>query len=264
MVIDPTVPGGQAGTSSMIRNYLGFPRGVSGSELTNRAVEQAWLFGAEFLLAEQVVGIETERAPASIHAVQWRDGRGAGRGASPPVSAGAGWGAVSGRRCSGPGCSTVRPAPRPPRCMASDVVVIGGGNSAGQAAVHLAKHAAQVRIVVRRDASHRHDVRLSHPGDRHHAEHHRAHRTAKSSMAADRVAWSGCRSEPRPGVADLPRAAVFVMIGAEPRTEWLPSAIQRDPHGYLLTGNDVTLDRLAAEPADDVRGDFGAGCVRGR
>ena len=72
VVIDPTVPGGQAGTSSMIRNYLGFPRGLSGSELTNRAVEQAWLFGAEFILAESVVSLEPRASVASADLEQRR------------------------------------------------------------------------------------------------------------------------------------------------------------------------------------------------
>ena len=240
VVIDPTVPGGQAGTSSMIRNYLGFPRGVSGSDLTNRAVEQAWLFGAEFVLAEHVVSIEPDRqshrltltSGAAIAAstvviasgVSWR------RLAVPPLEALLGAGVFYG--AAGSEAAALR---------GRDVVVIGGGNSAGQAAVHLAKHAAHVTIVVRRDAltTTMSDYLIQEIAST-------ANITVRTNSevvdggGSSRLEWVSVASPT--GVTDLLVAAVFVMIGAEPRTDWLPAAIQRDPRGYLLTGNDVTLD----------------------
>ena len=150
-VVDPSVPGGQAGTSSMIRNYLGFPRGVSGAELTNRALEQAWLFGAEFFLAQQAVSLAgdgndrritlasgstiTARAVVLATGVRWR------RLGVPAlehlVGAGVFYGAAGSEAAALSG---------------SELLVVGGGNSAGQAAVHLAKWAARVTMVVRRSS----------------------------------------------------------------------------------------------------------------
>ena len=148
MIIDPSVPGGQAGTSSRIRNYLGFPRGLSGSDLTNRATEQAWLFGAEFLLARHVERLQrsedgyvmalsdgtdvSARAVVLATGVEWR------RLATPSVEAFLGAGVFYG--AAGTEADALQGEP---------VFVIGGGNSAGQAAVHLARHAKSVTILIR-------------------------------------------------------------------------------------------------------------------
>src|SRR5262245_34013894 len=147
LVLEPDLPGGQAGTSSLIRNYLGFPHGLSGDDLSNRAVEQAWLFGANIVLrradgltargAERVVhladgGQVTARAVIIAAGVTWR------RLGVPALEALVGAGVFYGA------------AGAEARAMAGrDVYVIGGGNSAGQAALHLARYAASVTMVVR-------------------------------------------------------------------------------------------------------------------
>lgn len=238
VVVDPTVPGGQAGTSSLIRNYLGFPRGVSGSELTNRAFEQAWLFGAEFLLAEQVVEIGVEgtwrrltlgsgatvlaRAVVIASGVSWR------RLAVPSLEALLGAGVFYGAAAS-----------EAAALHGQDVVVVGGGNSAGQAAVHLAKHAARVTMIVRRDAlaATMSDYLVQEitgtPNIRLRTTSH-----VVNGGGAGHLEWITIQTgEHQETIAT---AALFVMIGAQPRTEWLADLVQRDPSGYLLTGSDVT------------------------
>ncbi len=148
-VVDPSVPGGQAGSSSMIRNYLGFPRGVSGTDLTNRAVEQAWLLGTEFFLAEEVAELTpiddgfalttgdgdqiTARCVVLACGVSWR------RLEVPALEALVGAGVFYGAAGS-----------EADALADGEVYVIGGGNSAGQAAIHLAKRARRVSVVIRR------------------------------------------------------------------------------------------------------------------
>ena len=238
VIVDPTVPGGQAGTSSMIRNYLGFPRGLSGSELTNRAVEQAWLFGAEFLLAERVVAIGTEdgqhrltlssgatllaRAVVIAAGVRWR------RLGVPSLEALLGAGVFYGAAAS-----------EAADLHDQDVIVVGGGNSAGQAAVHLARHAARVTIVVRRDglAATMSDYLVQEIAGTPNIS-LRTKSQVVGGGGEGRLEWvtveSGARRE------TVPAAALFVMIGAEPRTDLLAGTVQRDPSGYLLAGSDVT------------------------
>jgi thioredoxin reductase (NADPH) len=248
--VDPSVPGGQAGTSSMIRNYLGFPRGVSGAELTNRALEQAWLFGAEFLLAQQAVRLEangssrriTLAGGASISAravvlatgVAWR------RLGVPSieglVGAGVFYGAAGSEAAALPG---------------KQVLVIGGGNSAGQAAVHLAKWAAQVTIVVRHASltATMSDYLIREIGS-----------TANITVVGDsevvegggsgHLEWVTLRARRSGTLTTVPTAALFVMIGAEPSTDWLSGTLERDGHGYLRTGTQIPAHRwnLARPP----------------
>ena len=238
VIVDPTVPGGQAGTSSMIRNYLGFPRGLSGSELTNRAVEQAWLFGAEFLLAERVVAIRTEdrqhrltlssgatllaRAVVIASGVSWR------RLGVPSLEALLGAGVFYGAAAS-----------ESAALHDQDVIVVGGGNSAGQAAVHLAKHVARVIIVVRRDglAATMSDYLVQEIAGTPNIS-LRTKSQVVDGGGEGRLEWvtidSGARRE------TVSAEALFVMIGAEPRTDWLAGTVRRDPSGYLLAGSDVT------------------------
>ena len=237
VIVDPTVPGGQAGTSSMIRNYLGFPRGLSGSELTNRAVEQAWLFGAEFLLAEQVVRIESEDHP---HRLTLSSGATV-LSRAVVLATGASWrrlGVPSLEALLGAGVYYGAAASEAPALHDQDVVVVGGGNSAGQAAVHLAKHGARVRIVVRREGLA--DTMSDYLVKEIAATPNIILRT-KSQVVDGRGAGrlESIIIESDRGRETWSTAALFVMIGAEPRTAWLPGSVQRDPSGYVLTGNDV-------------------------
>ena len=246
VMVEPELPGGQAGTSSLIRNYLGFPHGLSGGSLTNRAIEQAWLFGASITLGradgltaqgpERLVrlaggGQVAARAVVIATGVTWR------RLGVPAVEALVGAGVFYGAA----GAEAHAMAGR-------DVYVIGAGNSAGQAALHLARYAASVTMVVRGPGlsatmSNYLITEIS--------------KTANISVRAGTEVAGGqgvCNletltlREPGSGATEtVPAAALFVMIGAEPRTGWLDGRVQRDGQGFILTGRD--LDQAGSDPA---------------
>ncbi|MDP1804567.1 MAG: FAD-dependent oxidoreductase [Acidimicrobiales bacterium] len=231
VLLDREGIGGQAGTSSLIRNYLGFPRGVGGAELASRAFEQAWLFGARPYLVRPAEGVRpgpdgftvavsggpavTARSVVIATGVSYR------RLGIPSLEALVGAGVYYGAAVSEAQALAGR-----------RVCVVGGGNSAGQAAVHLAKFAAQVTILVRSaslaasmssyligeiEADPRIDIRYG-------AElaGGRGEGQLEAVTVVDRAGGE---------VADLPVAALFVLIGAEPRTGWLPPEIERDDWG---------------------------------
>ena len=262
-VVDPTVPGGQAGSSSMIRNYLGFPRGVSGTDLTNRAVEQAWLLGTEFLLAEEVAELTpidervrlttgdgdriTARCVVLACGVSWR------RLEVPDLEALVGAGVFYGAAGS-----------EADALADGEVYVIGGGNSAGQAAIHLARRARRVSVVIRRAGL---TETMSSYLIRQLEAMHNIVVLAESDVVGgsgeDRLEQVAVRDRRNGEITTLPADGLFVMIGGEPRTEWLRGRVARDAKGYLLTGNDVaaaggwTLDRaplfLRNQPARSLR-----------
>jgi thioredoxin reductase (NADPH) len=243
VLLEPSVPGGQAGASSMIRNYLGFPRGVSGAELTNRALEQAWLFGAELLLAREAVSLVADgdtrvvttdigdvvRARAVVIAtgVAWR------RMQVPALEALVGSGVFYGAATAEADVMTGR-----------RVYVVGGGNSAGQAAVYLARAAEQVTIVIRRPslAETMSDYLIreieAHPGIA-----VRPDTEIVDGGGGGRLEHLVLRSVPTGEEFTVPADALFVMIGAEPRTDWLAGVIARDEQGYLLTGAEALRAR---------------------
>ena len=273
LILEPDLPGGQAGTSSLIRNYLGFPHGLSGDNLTNRAIEQAWLFGANTVLAradgltaqgpERVVRLAdgsqvAARAVIIATGVTWR------RLGVPALEALVGAGVFYGA------------AAAEARAMAGrDVYVIGAGNSAGQAAIHLAKYAASVTMVVRG------------PGLRATMSSYLVTEISKTANihlrpGTEVIGGQGhCSLETltlrqhTTGATDtIPAAALFVMIGAEPRTNWLEGSVQRDDQGFILTGRDLypagqladgwPLDRPPLLLETSMPGAFAAGDVRHR
>ena len=247
-IIDPSVPGGQAGTSSRIRNYLGFPRGLSGSDLTNRATEQAWLFGAEFLLARRVERLHrteggyvlslndstdvTARAVVLATGVEWR------RLGVPSVEAFLGAGVFYG--AAGSEADALR---------GEHVYVIGGGNSAGQAAVHLARHAKSVTIVIRGESL---GASMSDYLIRELEEINsitiRATTHVVGASGQTRLERLTLRQRQSGAEEQVAAAALFVMIGGQPHTDWLPEEVQRDAHGYVLTGVDVSASLLDRAP----------------
>jgi thioredoxin reductase (NADPH) len=272
VVLEPLVPGGQAGTSSLIRNYLGFPRGLSGEELTNRAVEQAWLFGAHLVVSPTVTGIGTTgdtrtvwtsagdrieaRAVVLATGVSWR------RLAVPELEALIGAGVFYGA------------AGAEARALAGGrAYVVGAGNSAGQAALHLARFAASVTLVVRGDdlAASMSDYLITEI---------EGVDTIRVLLRTEVVGGGGrghletvdLRQRPTGTVTTEPADGLFVMIGGEPRTGWLVDDVQRDSHGYLLTGADLhpapgtgarwPLQRPPAPLETSVPGVFAAGDVR--
>jgi len=268
VIIDPSVPGGQAGTSSRIRNYLGFPRGVSGGELTNRAVEQAWLFGAEFLLARRVERLRREGA-GEAWSLRLSDGTDM-TARAVVIATGVDWrrlGVPSVEALLGSGVFYGAAGSEADALKGEHVYVVGGGNSAGQAAVHLAKHAKSLTLVIRgpslagsmSDYLIRELEAIGNVSIRARTEVARAHGETRLERLTLRDRSSG-----KEGTFEA--AALFVMIGAEPHTDWLPTEVARDPSGYLFTGNDVPQGSSADRPPlfleTSLAGLFAVGDVR--
>ena len=268
-VLDP-MPGGQAGTSPLIRNYPGFPHGLAGEELTVRITEQAWLFGANIVVAP-AAGLRASGPDRTVST-----GAGAVVTARAAIIAtGATW-----RRLGIPGLEALvgagvyygGAAAEARAWQDQDVVVTGGGNSAGQAAISLAKYAASVSIVVRGDSLH---ASMSQ---------YLITQIAKTGNIAVRPATEIIDGGGRGSLQTLtlrrrqtgttevmPATALFVMIGTEPHTQWLADSVARDDQGFILTGPDLlTADQAHRWPLQrppllletSVPGVFAAGDVR--
>jgi thioredoxin reductase (NADPH) len=239
LVIEREAIGGQAGSSSLIRNYLGFSRGVSGSDLAQRAYQQAWVFGTKFLLMREVVEL---RPGERHHGLRTSDGAEIETTAVLLASG------VSYRRLEIPSLSCLEGEGVFYGASAADakglpgkrVFVVGGGNSAGQAAMHLSRYAAQVTMLVRRAnlAATMSDYLC------------RAIEAAENIDVMYETEVVGGSGENRLETLTLldkssgekttvDADALFVMIGAQPGTEWLPAEIERDEWGYVLTGTDL-------------------------
>jgi thioredoxin reductase (NADPH) len=239
LVLEPEAIGGQAGTSSLIRNYLGFPTGVSGGDLAVRAYTQAWNFGAEYVYGNPATGLRPEGSELVVtvadgsevrsRAVVIATGMAYRRLGIPALDALTGAGVFYGAAAS------------EARAMKdSEVFVVGGANSAGQAAVHLARYAAQVTVLVRgrslADSMSEYLIQ--------------AIESAPNIAVRYGVAVTGGTGQSRlesltltdleSGAAETVNAvALFVLIGAEPRTQWLPDAVRRDQSGFVVTGTDL-------------------------
>jgi thioredoxin reductase (NADPH) len=242
VLVERQATGGQAGQSSRIENYLGFPDGVTGSQLTDRARRQAHKFGAEILTTRDVVGLDVR---ASSRSVRFADG---GEVVAHAVLLATG---IAYRKLGVPGADALTgrgvfygsAVTEAPACVGSDVYIVGGANSAGQAAVFLARHARRVTMLVRADSLEKSmsyylirqideipniQVRLGTEVSAVHGDEHLEGLTLCSRTS---------RSE------ETVRAGyVFVFIGAAPRTEWLDGVVARDANGFVLTGPDLVVD----------------------
>jgi thioredoxin reductase (NADPH) len=273
LMLEPEALGGQAGSSSLIRNYLGFPAGVSGRTLGRRASAQAILFGAELVYA-RAVGL---RRAGPDRVVTLADGSQA-VGRVVLVATGAAY-----RRLQAPGVEELLgagvfygAAVSEARAMSgSRVFVVGAGNSAGQAALHLAKYAEQVTLLVRGDT-------LGRGMSDYLVKELQANDTVAVRLGTQVVAAGGAgRLEhltlhhAHSGATEtVPAAALFILIGAQPHTEWLAGTLQRDQHGFVLTGPDLLgdgrpppgwpLDRPPLPLETSLPGVFAAGDVRHR
>jgi thioredoxin reductase (NADPH) len=268
VVLEAEAVGGQAGTSSMIRNYLGFPRGISGMRLAQRARNQAIRFGTRFFTGWSVSALQPGRDGEPF--VLRTDG-GDVRARAVVVSTGVTYrklGVPSVEDFVGMGVYYGSAMTAAREMEGYEVVVVGGGNSAGQAAIHLARFAESVTILVRRDGlastmsqyligeiayNPRITVRVCSEvvggdGDG------RLERITVRDTATGVEEEIGCRG-------------LFLLLGAEPHCEWLPDALARDQRGFVLTGRDVPSDRWVdgippANLATTVPGVFAAGDIR--
>ena len=242
VVVEPEAIGGQAGTSSLIRNYLGFPSGVSGGDLAVRAYTQALSFGAEYVYGNPAASLRPEGPELVVtvadgtevrsRAVVVASGMAYRRLGIPALDALTGAGVFYGAAAS-----------EAKAVQGSEVFVVGGANSAGQAAVHLAKYAAQVTLLVRgRSLADSMSEYLIREID-----------AAPNIAVRCRVAVTGGAGQNRlesltltdleSSVAEtVGAAALFVLIGAEPRTQWLPDTVRRDQSGFVVTGTDLLED----------------------
>jgi thioredoxin reductase (NADPH) len=246
VVIDSGSIGGQATSSSSIRNYLGFPRGVTGADLARRAYQQAWVFGARFAFMQQVTHLARERDGIVLslntggvvvaRAVVLAMGATYRRLGVEPLEALRGSGVFYGAAAS-----------EAPLVAGEEVYVVGGANSAGQAALHLAQYAKRVTLVVR---AARLDAGMSHYLVRQVEETPNVEvRTGTEVVDGGGDGWLDhlvLRERGSGAEEDVSAYALFLMIGARPHTEWLPATVERDPDGFIKTGPDVSEDALRA------------------
>jgi len=246
LVIERQVVGGQAGTSSMIRNYLGFPRGLSGAELAARAQEQAVSLGAEFLLTTDVVAVNAVGAERVVTLAEGAEVR----ARTVVIATGVSYNrlAIEGiDGLLGKGVFYGAATSEAPAHAGRDVFVVGGGNSAGQAAAHLARYAASVTVLVRAggltmsDYLVRQLARTDNVRIRYHAE-------VAGVVGTRRLEAIDVRDTESGVIERLAARAMFVLIGAGPHTDWLDKTVQRDGQGHILTGRHVDRDE-AARPA---------------
>ena len=255
-LVEPVAMGGQAGTSSMIRNYLGFPRGISGVELAARAFEQAILFGTEMIYGSRAVALRHER---ELRIVALSDGTEV-LARSVVVATG-----VSYRRLDLPELEPFHGAGvfygagmSEARALAGEhVCVVGGGNSAGQAAVHLAKFATRVTVLVRSDSlAHSMSDYLVTELDVTPNITVRYGTEIVGGGGGGRLEWLDLQDRATGAIERTLTAAVFVLIGAAPYTDWLPSSVMRDEWGYVLTGHECLVrPRGAGAEAQDSDGE---------
>lgn len=242
VVVERDAPGGQAGLSSRIENYLGFPSGLSGADLTRRAVAQAKRFGADILAPQRAVALQ---ADGSYRVTSLQDG---GRLSSHAVLIATG---VQWRKLNVPGADRLTGAGiyygagafEAASCKDEDVFVIGGANSAGQAAMNFAGYARRVIMLVRGESlstsmskylidecARKPNIEVQYGVQL--VEAHGADRLEAISVRCDRTGE----------VDKTPAFSVFVFIGAEPGTDWLEGVVARDGRGFILTGPDLFLN----------------------
>ncbi|MEU2737290.1 FAD-dependent oxidoreductase [Streptomyces sp. NPDC007095] len=272
LLLDADSPGGQAGTSSLIENYLGFPAGLSGGDLTRRAVSQAGRFGAELLSPVEAVGLRpvgpakiitlADNSEISAETVLLATGVSYNRLAIPGAEQFEGEGLYYGAAMA-----------ESSSCISHHVFIIGGANSAGQAAIHFAKYAAKVTVLVRADS-------LEAGMSQYLVDEIRRTTNIEVRVSTRVLALHGDEHLERITLIDDATGTesdeqarfVFTFIGARPRTDWLAGVVDCDEHGFVLTGPDLARAGVlpAARPSarepllleSSVPGVFAAGDVR--
>jgi thioredoxin reductase (NADPH) len=242
LVVERESIGGQAGTSSLIRNYLGFSRGIRGSDLAQRGYQQAWVFGAHFVLMRTVEQIE--KRDGEFRAVIGDVGEVTARAVVLATG-------VTYRRLNVPSLETLMgngvyygaSVSEAHGLMNRDACVVGGGNSAGQAVLHLARYCRRVLLVIRGE-----DLTASMSKYLIDAIDAADNITVRSSSEVvdgggdGRLQRMTLRDRKTGAEETIPIDGLFVMIGAVPGTDWLPDGVARDPRGFVLTGSDAAAD----------------------
>jgi thioredoxin reductase (NADPH) len=272
VLIERTATGGQAGQSSRIENYLGFPDGVSGAQLTLRARMQAQKFGAELLTTREVVGLDVK---GSARAIRFADG---GTLGAHSIILATG---VTYRQLNAPGLEELTgrgvyygsALTEASACIDQDVYIVGGANSAGQAAVYLSRHAKSVTLLVRGPSLERSmSYYLIQQCD---AIGNLSVRTCTEVIRADgdgHLEQLTLRNTADGSTETVDAGMLFVFIGAAPLTDWLEGVVVRDDHGFVVAGPDLSvsgqkppgwqLDRAPYHLETSVPGVFVAGDAR--
>jgi thioredoxin reductase (NADPH) len=268
LVIERTSIGGQAGSSSLIRNYLGFARGVTGAELAQRAYQQAWVFGAKFLLMRNAAALRTE---GDRHVVTI-PGVGEATARAVILATGVSYrrlGIPALERLTGAGVFYGASSAEAQMLAGADVFVVGGGNSAGQAAMHLSRYARQVSILVR--GASLADTMSHYLLDEIEAADNIDVKTNTEVIdggGEGRLEWLKLHNRASNETTTVDAAALFILIGAHPHTDWLPETIARDEWAFILTGPDVpsaaATDFAPLMFETSRRGVFAVGDVRHR
>jgi thioredoxin reductase (NADPH) len=266
IVMEREAPGGQAGTSSRIENYLGFPNGVSGDELASRALQQARRLGAEILVTRTVCRLDPEKLEIVL------DGDERVRARTAILATGVAWRRVAiegAERLIGKGVYYGAARSEAEAMHGLDLFFIGAGNSAGQAALYFANHARSVTLLVRGDS-------LAKSMSQYLVDQlQRQSNIGVLLKSAVEVAHGDANLtaiDIRDGVSNEVRrvecGGLFVFIGADAETDWLPGEIARDARGYVLTGDDVVKFGRWSQERDpllletSVPGVFACGDVR--
>ena len=243
--IDAVAFGGQASTSARIENYLGFPTGISGSELTARASLQAKRFGARLMVPAEATALSRENGHFSI---ELNTGE-VVNGRTLIVATGARYRRLPVPRLEefdGVGVYYAATQSEAQRCVGDPVLVVGGGNSAGQAAMFMSQHAATCRLMIRGGdlgkSMSRYLVDEIGNNDRVEVVTHHEVVELKGDQELEGVVVRDTRSGEH---RELPVKALFVFIGASPHTEWLQGHVALDEHGFVLTGTDIGDEQLS-------------------
>ena len=268
LIVERCAAGGQAGTSSRIENYLGFPEGISGEDLTGRGFKQATRFGAEVALTRSVEKL----TPSSDGYLCEFDGGQVVSARAVVLATGVDWRRLQAKgedRLLGRGIFYGAARHEATNVVGKKVFVVGGGNSAGQAAMFLSSYAAEVKVLVRGEG-----LKLS-------MSQYLIDQIASktnitvlpftqvvSAHGEDRLERIEARVQPpheMEKIVGYEADALFVMIGANASTSWLPGELERDPRGYICTGRDLTTWKLDRHPfplETSLPGVFAAGDVR--
>jgi len=266
IVVEREAPGGQAGTSSRIENYLGFPAGVSGDELASRALQQARRLGAEILVTRAITRIDPETRQVHL------DGGDVIRARTIILACGVSWRRLTLEgfdRLAGKGISYGAARSEAPSTHGLDVHIVGAGNSAGQAALFFSTHARSVTILCRSDG-------LEKSMSRYLIDQLAMRPNIQTRLRAEVAAVSGevsleevhIRDAATADLTRVPSGGLFIFIGADAQTEWLPPEIALDRSGYVLTGSDMrdtgrwALERDPYLLETSVPGIFACGDVR--
>ena len=268
VIVEREAIGGQAGSSSLIRNYLGFSRGLSGAELVQRGYQQAWVFGARFVVTREVERLTPQDGGflAQVGDV------GEVRARAVVISTGVSYrriGVASLEELSGHGVYYGASVTAAQALSGLRAGIVGAGNSAGQAALHLARYCASVDLIARGSklsnsmSSYLVDAISAMPMIKVHVN-----TEVVGGHGDGQLEWITLRDRKSGQEQHLPLASLFVMIGARPRTDWLPAEVDRDQYGFLYTGADAAscpswnLTRSPHPHETSIPGLFAVGDVR--